>query len=258
MDEPFASPLGTSSLWGPTLCGLGLLGLVTAFWVHVALGKPTLFGKNAEATSRPLSGWERLSVHLIGYDAWAVAFGAVIWRGPGENYVDTHLAFERLWPVYPAWEWIYFSVYFVPFLMPWLAPDRATLRRYARHFGWVCVISVALYLVLPWGCPPRSFIPASLSGRLLAWETQRADFAAAAFPSFHVMWALLCAELLSSRGIIWALLASAWATAVIISCIATGAHALLDVLASLVIFAAVARGFPLARSASAPRPVGTG
>lgn len=258
MNETLASRLGAYSLWGPTLCGLGFLGLVMAYWVHGLAGKPTLFRKNLEANSGELSPWERLSVHLISYDAWALAFGAVIWLGPVENYMDTHLRWERNLPVYPAGEWIYLSVYFVPLFMPWIAPDRATLLRYAQHFGWISAISVAFYLTLPFGCPPRPFTSDSLSGRLLAWETQRGDFAAAALPSFHVIWALLCAELLAAKGRIWATAASAWAAAVMISCIATGAHALLDVLASVAIFIGVARGLPVSPRATRAESIEVG
>jgi|GEM_PF-4884667 len=232
--------MDASSPWGPVLCGLGLVGLVVALWVHCFAGKPTLFHPRASSTSEALSFWERLSVHLIVYDLWALAFGAVLWRGPAKNYLDTHLAFERSWAVYPAWEWLYVTVYFVPFLMPWLAPHRAALRRYVWQFSWISVISLTLYFALPFGSPPRPFVPDSVAGHLLQWETQRPDFAAAALPSFHVFWALVCAGLLSARSPAWVVAGALWAVAATISCVANGAHAVLDVVASVVIYFVVA------------------
>jgi len=197
--------------------------------------------------------WERLSVHLIAFGGWALVFGAVIWRGVPANTIDVHFDFEKDWPVWQPAEWIYLSVYFIPAAMPWCAPTRGTLQRFAVNLLTLLLLSLPFFLLLPLASPARPFAPSSLSGDILAWETRREDFAAVSFPSFHVFWGLLVAQLVQTRGRRWAIAGWTWATAVIFACVATGAHALVDVAASLILFplatakgSVVARGFQAA------------
>lgn len=234
---------GAASLMGPMLCALGIAGLLLAAVVHGLCRWPTILASRPEADASPPSGAERLSVHLLFYSGWAVGFGAVIWRGVPANGIDVRLPFEKHWGVIEAAEWFYLSVYLVPLLLPWLDVTRGALRRYALNLWWLLAISVACYLLLPCVAPPRPFIPGSLAGEILAWETGRADFAAASLPSFHVFWALLGAALLATRGGWRARAGWIWAVAVAVSCVANGAHALADVAASGLIYAGVAAGF---------------
>lgn len=239
------------SLWGPALCAAGLGSLAVAWWIHGVRGRPTIFPPRSDDDTRAPGTWERISVHLIAYGAWAAVFGATIWRGVPEGMIDVRLVGERNWPVWEPAEWIYLSVYFVPAAMPWLAGTRAALRRYALTLGWLLLISLPFFL-LPLGSPPREFVPTSLAGRILAWETARADFAAVSLPSFHVFWGLLVAQLLATRGRGWAWVGGLWASAVAIACLATGAHALVDVALSGAIFPLVAAArSPLARKLQA-------
>ena len=239
------------SLWGPVLCAAGVGSLMAAGWVHGVQGRPTIFSPCTDDAARAPRMWERISVHLIAYGAWAVVFGAMIWRGVPEGMIDVRLPLERSWPVWESAAWIYLSVYFVPAAMPWLAVTRAALRRYALTLGWLLLLSLPFFL-LPFGSPPRSFEPSSLAGRILAWETARADFAAVSLPSFNVFWGLLVAHLLATRGRIWGWAGGLWAAGVAFACLATGAHALVDVALSGAMFPLVAAArSPLARALQA-------
>ena len=231
--------LGAGSPVGPSLCALGSVALACGVVAHGILRWPTILATRPERDGRPPAFSERLSVHMLIYGVWAAGFGAVVWRGVPPGAIDVRFAFERRWPVIAAAEWIYLSVYFVPLAMPWLPVSRGALRRYSLHLWVLLAISLGCFL-LPLGVPPRPFVPASLAGEILAWETNRADFAAASLPSFHVFWGLLVGSLLATCGGVAALLGRAWAVAVALSCIATGAHALADVAASLLIYAVVA------------------
>jgi uncharacterized protein YhhL (DUF1145 family) len=77
-----------------------------------------------------------------------------------------------------------------------------------------------------------------LPGDLLNWE-RSIDTPAAAFPSFHVFWAFVAATVYTGRmrslKIIW----WSWAFLISISCVTTGMHAILDVLAGFLVFLAV-------------------
>lgn len=229
-----------ASPWGPALCAAGAVALAGAVVGHGLLRWPTILAWRGD--THPPTWPERLSLHLLIYGVWALGFGAAIWRGVPPGMIDVRFAFERRWPVIEAAEWIYVSVYLVPCVVPWIVSDRVALRRYALHLWWLLAISLLLFWLVPAGSPPRAFEPTSLAGRLLAWETHRADFAAASLPSFHVFWALLCAAVLATRGRVARVAGWTWAAAVAVSCVANGAHALADVAASGVIYAAVVAG----------------
>lgn len=232
--------LGAPSPVGPGLVALGALALVAGAVVHVGMRWPTILARQPGRDELPPTRAERVSVHLVVYALWAVGFGAVNWRGVPAGLIDVRLPFERAWPVIEAAEWIYFSVYFIPLTMPWLVTRRGALRSFSFRLLVLLAVSVACFLILPWGAPARAFEPVTLAGQLLAWETGRADFAAASLPSFHVFWGLLSASLLATRSRRAGWLGWLWAGAVSVSCVANGAHAIADVAASLVIYAALA------------------
>ena len=245
--------LGAVSPLGPALCAVGLVTLVAGVGLHRFLGWPAILGARPEADGRPPLFSERVSVHLIVYAAWAIGFGAIDWRGPPRGMIDTRFPFERSWPVIESAEWIYFSAYLVPLAMPWLPVTRGALRRYAFHLWWLLAICVTCFLVFPLGAPPRPFEVHSLAGKLLAWETSRGDFAAASLPSFHALWGMLCASLLATIGRVGAWLGWSWAVLLAICCVANGAHALLDVAASVVVFVALTKFYaPALRPVSRP------
>lgn len=227
--------LHADSWWGIGLSAAGALSLLTAAIVHGVFRWPTILTQRQAAETKPPTLAERISVHLLIYGAWALVFGAVIWRGVAAGARDVRFAFERDWPVWEQAEWIYLSVYFVPAAMPWLAPTRAALRRYSVNLWRLLAVSVPLFL-LPLASPARSFNATTFAGELLQWETMRGDFAAASLPSFHVFWGLLVGQLLATRGRGWAWVGWSWAAAVALACIATGTHALADVAASGAMF----------------------
>lgn len=227
-----------SSAFGPTLAVAGAGSLVVAAILFGRRGRRTILAH--DEGDQALSMWERVSVHFVIYPVWSLVFGAVIWRGVPAGAVDVRFAFEKSWPVIEAAEWVYVSVYLVPLALPWLARRRGALRDFAINLWLLLGVSTVVFLALPLVAWPRAFEPTTLAGRLLAWETGRPDFAAASLPSFHVLWGLLGAQLLASRGRAWAIAGWAWAIAVAFACVATGAHAIADVAAAAGLFAIVA------------------
>jgi prolipoprotein diacylglyceryltransferase len=97
-----------------------------------------------------------------------------------------------------------------------------------------------LYLLLPFYVPPRPFHAVGPMGQLLLWE--RTPYSGiGAFPSFHIVWALIAASALGEGGrgkkFFWWL----WAALVAQSCITTGMHSIADVLAGIVAYVLVVR-----------------
>ena len=232
---------GAQSFAGPVLAGLGLLGFACGAVMHGAVGRPTLWTtRGASATERP-SVWERLSVHLVAVGAWSLFFGLFVWRGPASAAWDVRLPGEATWPVWPAAEWIYVLGYLTPLTVAWVAPTRGALRRFCVRLGVLSLVSGLCFWLLPIVSPPRAFDAAAsgVTARLLAWEVGRADFGAVSFPSFHVFWAMLIASVAAERGRTWRLAGCAWVVSMSAACVLNGAHAVVDVAASWVIWPVV-------------------
>lgn len=183
---------------------------------------------------------ERLRIYPVILLPW-LALYELIWRlGVAPGSVSTYLPFENRLPVFAQTEILYASTYLVVLLAPQLIASGDALRRFARRGLIAMALIFPLYLLLPFFVPPRPFTSATGIGTLLLWE--RVPYSGiGAFPSFHVVWALIAASALAvggrKRRIGW----WAWATLVAVSCVTTGMHSIADVLAGIVAFVLVAR-----------------
>jgi prolipoprotein diacylglyceryltransferase/protein-S-isoprenylcysteine O-methyltransferase Ste14 len=198
----------------------------------------SLFSLPREADEAPPFA-ERLSVLFTVLLPWLLAYEAVVFLGLPRDAVSAVLPFEAHWPVVEWTEILYASAYlFVP-LAPLVARKGRDLRAFAVGGLLATAIGVLIFLTVPLIAPPRSFIPSSPVGRFLAWE-RTVDSAGAAFPSFHVLWALLSARLWARSYPRWRAFVWSWGVAVGVSCLTTGMHALVDVIAGAVLFLVVA------------------
>jgi protein-S-isoprenylcysteine O-methyltransferase Ste14/membrane-associated phospholipid phosphatase len=183
---------------------------------------------------------DRLRCHGFVLLPWVVLYEAVVRLGAPTDAVSGLLAFERLWPVLEWSEAIYASAYVVTALAPLVARTRRDLRTFAVRGLGTMAVGFPLYLVIPLIAPPRPFVAQTALGRLLAWE-RALDGPEAAFPSFHVIWAVLAAEVFTKR---WPALRwtwRGWAVLVAASCVTTGQHGIVDVLGGFATVALVWR-----------------
>jgi len=192
-----------------------------------------------DTPTAPSTG-ERGAAYLFVLFPWLALYEAVTLLGPPPDAVSAYLPFEASWPVWPASELPYASTYAVVAVAPLLAPTRTALRRFMLHGLYAMALAFPLYLVLPLVAAPRAFDGSGVLAELLTLE-RSLDGPAASFPSFHVIWAWLAASVLAARYPRAALVFRAWALVVGASCLTTGMHALIDVLAGLATAIAVAR-----------------
>jgi prolipoprotein diacylglyceryltransferase len=166
---------------------------------------------------------------------WLALYEGVVHRGIPADAIVAYLPFERHLPVLQWTEIFYVSVYPAVFLAFFVVSTRATLRLLCIRALVSTALVIPIFLSVPLISPPRPFIPSSILGSLLTWE-RALDSAAAAFPACRVIWAFLVAEAMGGRirwrRIVW----RAWAGLVSISCVTTGMHALIDVVAGLLLF----------------------
>jgi protein-S-isoprenylcysteine O-methyltransferase Ste14 len=211
------------------------LGCTALVWGYEKQDLAARFGATlpaaVSAEERPLLR-ERIAVYVKVFLPWVALYELFAWFPlPGRAAVAS-LPFETRLPVWQWTEFIYASTYPVVAGAPLLAATRGDLRRFALRGRLAMAILFALYALVPLVSPPRAFVPDGVPGDLLRWE-RRLDTAAAAFPSFHVVWAMLAAPVYARRMPRLRALCWIWAIAVAASCVTTGMHALADVAAGL-------------------------
>jgi protein-S-isoprenylcysteine O-methyltransferase Ste14 len=181
---------------------------------------------------RPPSMHEWASIWFSVLVPWLIAYDGVKRLGLPVDAFDVRLAPEKTWPV---WLWtvpIYASAYLVVPAAPLLAPTRADLRAFAVRGLVSTAVLTVIYLAVPIVVPFRPFDTSHPFGGLLALDQRLASPAVAAWPAFHVVWAAFAAEAIGARSRKWSFAAWAWAALLSASCVTTGMHALVDVVAA--------------------------
>ncbi len=185
-------------------------------------------------------GWERASVFLLVFGPWLLAYYSVQFLGPPHDAFSVEFAFERNLPVLQWTEAVYALAYvFIPVTVL-LIRTRSELRRFAFAGLLSTVVVTLLWIAIPVVVQYRPFDPSGLAGRLLRWEREGST-GVAAFPACHVVLALIAADAWSRIGTGRARIAMAaagWTLALLIaaSCITTGMHAVLDIVAAILVF----------------------
>ena len=182
---------------------------------------------------------DRIRCYLTVLLPWFLLYESVIALGvPGDAMV-AYFPFEAHWPVLPWTEVLYGSVYVVVLLAPLIIRTRHDLRMFSIRALLSMLVVFPIYLAVPLIAPPRSFIITGTIGHVLSFDRLH-DGAAAAFPSYHVIWAYVVAGALGRKTrqrLLWFL----WATLVAVSCLTTGMHAVVDVIAGLAVALLVTR-----------------
>jgi len=226
-----------SGLWLVTPCVvLGCFALVLGYEGHdlanrfgTARQAMRIFAANSE---NPPSLRDRLACYCFLFLPWLVLYRAFVTLGPPSHPVSTYLPFERRLPVLQWTEFLYASAYLYVLVAPLLATTQKSLRELCLR-GFVSMALVfPLFWVLPFIAAPRPFVASTFAGQLLLKE-RWLDSPSAAFPSYHVVWALLVLPIYESR-----FPRGRWpwrcvTMAIAVSCLTTGMHALLDILAGV-------------------------
>jgi len=203
---------------------------------------PPLLSLPRSSDDAPTAG-QRAAVYLWVLVPWLIAYYAVQALGPAPDAFPLALPFERRWAVVQWTELLYASVYvFVP-ITPLVARTQRTLRRFAVQGLISTVIVTLIWLAVPVLAVNRPFVPQGVPGRLLAFE-QAQSTAVAAFPAFHVLWAMIAAATWAANGRAthrswWAWAGWMWATLIAASCLTTGMHTVLEVATAILAFPAV-------------------
>jgi len=193
------------------------------------------------AGTAPPTGSDRLRFYLFVLLPWLVLYEAVLAIGLPPDATSGVSRFEEHLPVIEWSQIFYASTYFLTIFAPVFAKTRSDLRRYAVCGLWAMLLAYPAFLIIPLIAPKRPFTPHTVPGHLLVWE-RTLDSPVAAFPSFHVIWAMLAAEVFARRWPKVKWLFYGWAILVAASCVTTSQHSLLDVLGGAATVALITRG----------------
>ena len=151
--------------------------------------------------------------------------------------IETWLSWERRAEVHVWTEWIYAAAYPLAAFAPLLAPTRRTLRRFQIAALLGTLVGCWLFLAFPLITTPRPFNGDGPAAWMLAQEHADGLGARAAWPSFHVFWALLCAWFIAQRRGAWRWLGWTIGAAITFSTWTTGMHGLSDIASGVALFA---------------------
>ncbi len=165
---------------------------------------------------------------------WLIIYEAFVVAGPPRPSVSSYFPFENHWPVLLWMVPVYVGAYPFTIAAPFFAASLRDLRRFALA-GFTSMAAVfSLFLTVPLVAAQRPFRPSGVLGLLLALD-DRLDGPNASFPSYHVVWAFIAAEVYASRfpraAWVWRLCPLLIAA----SCIGTGKHSLVDVVAAILL-----------------------
>jgi prolipoprotein diacylglyceryltransferase/protein-S-isoprenylcysteine O-methyltransferase Ste14 len=175
---------------------------------------------------------DRFSVYLLALLPWLVLYQAVESLGVPADALIARFDWENRLLVLPWTEAIYASTYLFVLSAPLIAKRARDLRTFAQGGLWATAVIIPVYLLLPLIAPARPVPGDGFWQGVMRWE-RAFDQPVTAFPAFHVVWTYLAAQLWTItyprlRTVWWAVVA-----AVAVSCITTGMHAVVDVLAGL-------------------------
>jgi hypothetical protein len=225
-----------SGVWIVTpLAALGCIALLAGYELPATArrfgdDRPRALWTLPAAVDATPTAAQRLAVYPLLFGPWLVGYEAFVLIGPPSDAFSVVFALEASWPVIEWTEVIYAGCYV------WIAAAPLWLRTQAQlraliQCGWLgSAIGFGLFAVVPAIAPWRPFVPATWLGELILFERSK-DSIAAALPSFHAFWGWIAAALTARA---WPRLrAAAWMAggAVAVSCVTTGTHATLDVLA---------------------------
>ena len=192
------------------------------------------------------SVWARLVIFPLVFIPWLVCYEFVVYRGPAPHAFSTYLPGELAWPIWQWTEVLYVSPYLFVTVAPFFAPTNRALRRFVLAGLIATAVGHLIFLTVPAIAPPPPFTPTGFLGQMMTWDRDMdLNNGTAACPSFHVLWSFLGARRLRRPLPRLRPTAYLWAAAVSASCVLTGIHSLVDVLAGFALFLLVYNYAPL-------------
>jgi protein-S-isoprenylcysteine O-methyltransferase Ste14 len=187
---------------------------------------------------------DRISSYLLVFVPWVIVYEAFIFAGVPKDAICTNLPFEEHLPTWEFSEVFYSFTYLFVLLVPLVIKTREQLKYFIIEVWFALIIAGIIYLAFPFIVIQRIFIPHSFLGRLILFERSM-DGETCALPSFHVIWAFISARYFCNSVMRYKWLWYILAIVISASCITTGSHSLLDVIAGFCIYIIIVYRFQI-------------
>jgi len=176
-----------------------------------------------------------ISAYCLVLIPWLILYQSIIFIGPSSHSISTYLQFEYNIPVIEWTELFYLFAYPYVILLPLVLQTKQQIRSFM--IAGLMNISIGIYLqfILPFVAVPKTFIPTTILGEILLHERDL-DGPNGAFPSFHVSWAFLSAYYYTWTYPKFKFLFYILSILISASCITTGMHSIIDVIAGFILF----------------------
>lgn len=188
-----------------------------------------------EASDEPATFKNKIAAFILVYLPWLLVYESFIFIGIPKDAIYTNLPIDSIIPVIEITTILYVSAYFYALLIPFIVNSKKLLRCFIIDVWLATGISATLYFMLPFIVRQTPFTSHSILGDILLLD-RAYDGICAAFPAFHVIWAFLAAHYFSmvikNQKWLWYGLA----VSISISCITTGNHSIMDVVAGCSVF----------------------
>jgi PAP2 superfamily len=180
----------------------------------------------ADEESAP-SSWQRIRFVPYVIIPWLALYALT--SKLASHGVKFGMPFEDRLPIIGWTALFYQSIYVVIALAPWWVRTRRDLRRLIISSWIAMAVIFPFYWLVPSSAPRRPLLGHDWITQVLGAE-RTAFPPIAAFPSFHVLWAVFLARAFRPRWMGWTYVAI-----IAVSCITTGQHYIADVVSSMII-----------------------
>ncbi|CAF3720815.1 unnamed protein product [Rotaria sordida] len=176
-----------------------------------------------------------ISVYCLVLIPWLIFYQIIIFIGTPLNSISTYLTFEINLPIIEWTELFYLLAYPYVALLPLVLQTKQQIRSFILAGLMNISIGIYLQIILPFVAVPREFIPTTILGQILLHERDF-DGPTGAFPSFHVSWAFLSGYYYTWSFPKYKFVFYILSILISISCITTGMHSIIDVIAGFILF----------------------
>jgi len=233
----FALVESRAGFWiaGPVAIG-AIIALVFGYEgpeLRQRLGEPRvhpLFSLPDEGDAR-LSLLKRVALIVLAWGPWAVAYSLLSGLPTPASAEELRFSFEWGLPRPAYWLWIYSLAYPFAALAPLVFRDGREARLTIQGIWTASAVGFLWMLLFP--CKATLLLPVDGSHDWLVVANRTLDAEWLACPSFHSAWALTAAGIYGRNSRVLRIPSFILAVLIAASCIGTGSHALIDVLAGV-------------------------
>lgn len=186
-------------------------------------------------TEQELTIKDRGVAYIIAYLPWLLMYETFIFIGVPNDAIYSNLPFENQFYILEFTAFFYVLTYLYAFLVPLILNSKKTLREFEIDIWVATIISAICYFTIPFAVNQQDFIPETFLGNLLLFD-RSLDAESASFPAFHVIWALIASRYFAIRFNKLKWLWYSIGILISLSCITTGNHSLLDILAGVIVY----------------------